>query len=76
MLSSFLFIAQVPRIVRMHSNEMEEVDGVGSGEIVAMFGVDCNSGIFFFFSESHSVDFGDSSCVDSFVIFFCSLYSF
>ena len=48
MLSSFLLIAQVPRIVRMHSNEMEEVDGVGSGEIVAMFGVDCNSGIFCF----------------------------
>ena len=52
MLSSFLFIAQVPRIVRMHSNEMEEVDGVGSGEIVAMFGVDCNSGILLFLNFS------------------------
>lgn len=35
---------KVPRIVRMHSNEMEEVGEVGAGEIVAVFGVDCSSG--------------------------------
>ncbi len=35
---------KVPRIVRMHSNEMEEVQDVGAGEIVAVFGVECSSG--------------------------------
>lgn len=35
---------KLPRIVRMHSNEMEEVQEIGSGEICAVFGVDCASG--------------------------------
>ncbi|KAK2882428.1 Elongation factor G, mitochondrial, partial [Arthroderma sp. PD_2] len=35
---------KVPRIVRMHSNEMEEVSEIGPGEICAVFGVDCSSG--------------------------------
>ncbi|OBT98629.2 Mitochondrial elongation factor [Pseudogymnoascus verrucosus] len=35
---------KIPRIVRMHSNEMEEVPEVGAGEICAVFGVDCASG--------------------------------
>lgn len=35
---------KVPRIVRMHSNEMEEVPEVGAGEICAVFGVECSSG--------------------------------
>ncbi|KAF5318960.1 hypothetical protein D9611_013699 [Ephemerocybe angulata] len=35
---------KVPRLVKMHSNEMEEVDAIGPGEICAMFGVECSSG--------------------------------
>ncbi len=35
---------KVPRLVRMHSSEMHEIEQVGSGEIFAMFGVDCASG--------------------------------
>jgi elongation factor G len=35
---------KIPRIVRMHSNEMEEVPEIAAGEICAVFGVDCASG--------------------------------
>ncbi|KAI9918810.1 hypothetical protein PsorP6_011694 [Peronosclerospora sorghi] len=34
---------KVPRLVKMHSNEMEEVEEAGAGEVVAMFGVECAS---------------------------------
>jgi elongation factor G len=34
---------KLARVVRMHSDDMEEVDSAGAGEVIAMFGVDCSS---------------------------------
>ena len=38
---------RVPRIARMHSNEMQDVEEGAAGDIVAMFGVECASGTTF-----------------------------
>ena len=34
---------KLSRMVRMHSDEMEEISEADSGEVVAMFGIDCKS---------------------------------
>lgn len=44
---------KVGRLIRMHANEMEDITESGTGDIIALFGIECQSGDTFTDGRSH-----------------------